>query len=166
MSPEDQRAYNRRYYAANKAKLDARSKAWREANPDKRRATKARYYQSNAQAVNAAAKAWRKANPERAVAANRAWAKANRDKRNASWHRWRAAGTLNAQDVRDLVSMGDGICAYCLKPGETLDHVHPVKRGGLSTLDNFVLACGRCNSSKGSRTPLEFAFDLPRLGTR
>ncbi|MBA3313521.1 MAG: HNH endonuclease [Planctomycetaceae bacterium] len=51
-------------------------------------------------------------------------------------------------------------CAYCdrdLKGGGTLDHVIPLSRGGRTTPDNTVLACGSCNSRKGDRTPAEWA---------
>jgi 5-methylcytosine-specific restriction endonuclease McrA len=33
----------------------------------------------------------------------------------------------------------------------TIDHVIPLAHGGSHTLENFVLACLRCNSSKGTR---------------
>jgi 5-methylcytosine-specific restriction endonuclease McrA len=48
-------------------------------------------------------------------------------------------------------------CFYCLKSGIvlTVDHVIPVARGGRSTLDNLVLACTRCNSSKRDLLPME-----------
>lgn len=31
----------------------------------------------------------------------------------------------------------------------TIEHVHPISRGGTHTWDNVVLACWSCNSSKG-----------------
>lgn len=37
-----------------------------------------------------------------------------------------------------------------------LEHKTPVIRGGLHVLDNVVLACRRCNLSKGSKTEQEF----------
>lgn len=164
MSPEAQREYNRRYYAANKAKLDARTKAWRKAHPEKRKATVAKYYQANKHAVNEAAARWCRENPERAREASLSWKRANRDKLSAAWHKRRSAGALTGAQVAEIKRICDGVCAYCFKPAKTLDHVLPVKRGGLSEPDNMVLACGRCNSSKNSRTPLEFVFKLPRLG--
>ena len=46
----------------------------------------------------------------------------------------------------------NGICAYCESPVErnkaTLDHIHPVSKGGKSTWENCVTACGPCNSNK------------------
>ena len=41
-------------------------------------------------------------------------------------------------------------CAYCADPADTLDHVLPRFRGGLTVEENLVPACGRCNGAKGS----------------
>lgn len=42
-------------------------------------------------------------------------------------------------------------CRYCQAIGIRLeaDHVHPVRLGGASTMDNLVTACKPCNRSKG-----------------
>jgi 5-methylcytosine-specific restriction endonuclease McrA len=47
-------------------------------------------------------------------------------------------------------------CTYCGTPGEagnplTLDHVVPLALGGAHDLSNAVVACRRCNSSRGAR---------------
>ena len=44
-------------------------------------------------------------------------------------------------------------CAYCgyKVPRLTIDHVIPLAKGGLHTLDNLVPACRPCNLSKGTR---------------
>lgn len=50
-------------------------------------------------------------------------------------------------------------CQYCgEEPGAkqlTIDHVMPRSRGGRTSWDNVVTACGECNRRKGSRTPQE-----------
>jgi len=44
-------------------------------------------------------------------------------------------------------------CQYCGDRGDmTFDHVIPRCRGGLTTWENVVAACGKCNLRKGSRT--------------
>jgi 5-methylcytosine-specific restriction endonuclease McrA len=50
-------------------------------------------------------------------------------------------------------------CPYC--GGEYgdephADHIYPVSRGGLSTLENMVLVCGMCNLKKSDKTLREF----------
>jgi len=49
----------------------------------------------------------------------------------------------------------NGECQYCgtklTKNTATLDHVVPSSRGGKTTWDNTVIACGPCNSAKGDK---------------
>ena len=59
-------------------------------------------------------------------------------------------------------------CQYCGHPFPTpeltFDHVIPRSRGGRTTWDNVVTACGPCNLHKGSRLPFEAGMrllDLP-----
>jgi hypothetical protein len=44
----------------------------------------------------------------------------------------------------------DRTCAYCGEHADTLDHVIPRHRGGLTIRRNLVSCCRRCNGSKGS----------------
>ncbi len=46
-------------------------------------------------------------------------------------------------------------CPYCASPisdAVELDHIIPVKRGGLSTSENLVFVCRSCNQAKGDQT--------------
>ena len=42
-------------------------------------------------------------------------------------------------------------CAYCSQPAQSLDHVLPKARGGLTVRSNLVPACLRCNRLKSHR---------------
>ncbi|MFQ5663721.1 MAG: HNH endonuclease [Terriglobia bacterium] len=57
-------------------------------------------------------------------------------------------------------------CQFCggLFPASelTLDHVTPRSRRGLTTWDNLVACCHRCNNIKGDRTPEEAGLKLIR----
>lgn len=44
--------------------------------------------------------------------------------------------------------------------GGTYDHVHPLSKGGLNTVENIVVACRGCNRKKSERTPEEAGMDL------
>jgi len=61
--------------------------------------------------------------------------------------------------ARDLYT-----CQYCGgMPGRhelTVDHVMPRSRGGATTWENVVTACGPCNRRKGDRTPDEARMKL------
>lgn len=62
-------------------------------------------------------------------------------------------------------------CRYChtyLRPVESfhVDHVKPYSQGGLTVMDNLVLACADCNLKKGAKTwvPLPiFPLDIDEL---
>ena len=60
-------------------------------------------------------------------------------------------------------------CQYCGQPRPTqdltFDHVIPRSRGGRTTWDNVITACGPCNLRKGSRLPRECNM-LPRQEPR
>jgi CRISPR/Cas system Type II protein with McrA/HNH and RuvC-like nuclease domain len=59
-------------------------------------------------------------------------------------------------------------CVYCAAALEfdyaTLDHVHPLSRGGAHVPGNVVLACARCNRLKGDLLPTEFFARFPSAG--
>ncbi len=52
-------------------------------------------------------------------------------------------------------------CQYCGARGDlTFDHVVPRARGGITSWENVVAACGRCNLRKGSRSLKQVGFTL------
>ena len=52
-------------------------------------------------------------------------------------------------------------CQYCGAKGDlTFDHVVPRARGGITSWENVVAACGRCNLRKGSRSLKQVGFSL------
>lgn len=57
----------------------------------------------------------------------------------------------NRDELRLLVMEKDKYrCFYCGEDGETIDHVVPRSKGGLTTPQNCVWACMDCNNRKGS----------------
>ena len=50
----------------------------------------------------------------------------------------------------------NGQCQYCgdrvERKESTLDHVHPISKGGKTTWENTVTACGPCNADKADKT--------------
>jgi 5-methylcytosine-specific restriction endonuclease McrA len=62
---------------------------------------------------------------------------------------------------REVLRRDHHSCQYCSSNKRlTLDHVIPRSRGGLHTWNNVVIACERCNSHKGNRTPFEAGMQL------
>lgn len=76
----------------------------------------------------------------------------------------RLPSTTVAFSRRNIFKRDRMMCQYCgRKPhGDelTIDHVTPRAQGGISTWENCVLACIRCNHSKADRTPQRAGMKL------
>ena len=58
-------------------------------------------------------------------------------------------------------------CQYCGSRGDlTFDHVVPRAKGGITSWENVVAACGRCNLRKGSKSLRQVGFNLRRTPRR
>lgn len=66
--------------------------------------------------------------------------------------------------VRD--AYGKEPCVYCGGPARSRDHIIPLSRGGLHSLENMVPACHRCNSIKRDMIPQDFFSRYPRFAWR
>lgn len=65
-------------------------------------------------------------------------------------------GTITPKTLGTLFAEAK-FCAYCLDPltsykQKTADHVDPLYLGGKHSIDNIVIACVSCNSSKGKKS--------------
>lgn len=77
----------------------------------------------------------------------------------------------DAFQVLGLVGNGQLLCAYCLRPASSVDHLNPLVNSKKFTgwghvFGNLVPACGECNQSKGGRPWREFARGLGISETR
>jgi len=61
---------------------------------------------------------------------------------------------------RKTILMRDiGVCQYCSKIAENIDHIIPRSKGGGTTWENCVAACKNCNSRKGAN----YLKDMPGM---
>jgi 5-methylcytosine-specific restriction endonuclease McrA len=71
---------------------------------------------------------------------------------------------------RNIYKRDRNTCQYCgERPGTeelTVDHVTPRSQGGISTWENCVLACVRCNHRKANRTPEQAGMPLRKIPVR
>lgn len=80
--------------------------------------------------------------------------------------RWPYAGELKItsdvpQSLRDAILAEDALCVWCrFAASTTVDHVHPLNRGGSNHTLNLVGACGSCNSIKADFLPAELGWTL------
>ncbi len=99
----------------------------------------------------------------------RAWAKAHpnelrRYRRNRRARRLGQMGVVSKNIEAILMKKQNGLCVYCSislsKSGHHLDHIMPLRLGGLHDNSNLQLACPRCNQTKSCLHPKEFARKL------
>lgn len=86
----------------------------------------------------------------------RAWKVNDRYKR-----RYGITEKLSGQDLHDKFSKVTS-CCYCgtsiAHDDCHIEHIVPAFKGGPNTIDNIDFSCGKCNTTKGTRTDKEF-FD-------
>lgn len=170
--PERVRAHNKAYHktrtAAQLERSRATSKAWNAANRERHRATSKAWAAANKERRRAR----RDANPERARARALSYEKvyhAAHPERSSIDHTRRRArlaevlSTLTVQEWKAILDAAGHACIYC-GSGERLamDHLTPISRGGPHTAENVAPACKPCNSSKGTKTVLEFLAEKAR----
>lgn len=69
-------------------------------------------------------------------------------RRNKALLRRRGVEAVPPEGHSHLLELYGGKCVYCCSPATTIDHLHPVSRGGRTTPGNVVPACRSCNSRK------------------
>lgn len=75
-------------------------------------------------------------------------------------------GPLHAKSLREyLLSKHKGKCFYCgIKSGHMeIEHITPRARGGITAINNLVLACRQCNIAKGTQSITDVLKGKPDL---
>lgn len=64
----------------------------------------------------------------------------------------RNGSSRHYRKLRDQVLRDAGWqCEYCGAPATEVDHVVPVAKGGVDSLDNLVASCRQCNNKKSAK---------------
>ncbi|MGL4998014.1 MAG: HNH endonuclease [Cetobacterium sp.] len=74
--------------------------------------------------------------------------------------KWKYDSEYRRYSKRNILERDKYICAYCGNHADTVDHINPRCLGGVSSWDNVVAACFKCNSKKGGRTPEQAGMKL------
>ena len=129
-------------------------------NKDRIRKKKQAYYQQNRERIIAKSVQWQKDNPEAVARKNAAWIDKHPEKRLERTQRRRAKLRENSVHLiteKDMQKLYSSKCVYCGSNEKiSADHVIPIFRGGQHSIGNLVPACQRCNSSKGTKTIMEW----------
>lgn len=137
------------YMRHRERRLDSAAQ-WRSEHRDELRAYFRRYHREHA---------------ERIAARSRDYYQREKDKyrtysRNRKARKKAATGWHSAQDVAAQNERQRHRCYWCgasTRTGFHVDHIVPLKLGGTNWPDNIVIACPRCNLSKGAKHPMDFA---------
>ena len=143
----------RRTRTRDAKKSREQSKAWREKNPERFKAYAKAYYEKHGSKHTLA---WNKRNLERVAAYKKEYRKAGKQREATARYRAKKLDQL-LEDVKldDLLVRDSGICGVCGLPltEETIhiDHIVPVSKGGMHSLDNTQPVHRRCNLKKSNR---------------
>ena len=145
---EEWRVRNARYQAKHREEARVYSAQYRMLHLEECRARDARYCAEHRNEACMRAARWHKAHPELARAQTR---RRRARKRSVSEH--------FTPEMEQFIRMSWGAqCAFC---GSTrklhIDHWRSLSRGHALTLNNAVLLCKSCNSSKGTKLPEKLA---------
>ena len=164
--------YKQEYYKRTRQERIAKSKAFYEAHREEigRRSRERYALEGKTREQKARDKAWRLANRERIGRAQ----KVAYERRKLEWPvermremqrrvRAKAKGDVKLEltlvEWQKILTRYDGHCAYCGSDKQIcMDHQIPVQRGGKHDKHNVVPACRKCNASKGTSTPAEWAL--------
>lgn len=154
---------NRKYYAKNKEKESKRVREWQEKNRDRYNQTVKRwaakhkkekshydthYYQKNKERIIKRINAYQESNP---VDPKR---QAENSQRRRARVRNNGVYKISNKFLQKIYSSP---CAGCGTLKDiSADHIIPIARGGRHSEGNLQSLCRSCNSSKGSKTMMEW----------
>lgn len=162
------RETQKRYRLNHPDKIKVAAQKWRESNRDAYNAVcRALYYRKREQ-ILLRRKLDRQANPEKHKAYYRRYYEKTK---HTDYYRVKALARIHAQ--RSQTKTADNAivlvakikergarCVYCgertTNKTATIEHMHPVCKGGGNEAYNLAIACSKCNRSKRDKTPNEF----------
>ena len=137
-----------------------KSEKWRENNPDKLKKSNKQY--NDKPKVKLRRKRWGKDNKERINLRRKKWRCANREKDNSYSRKRRAIKASVKENYTELdasitLKCFNNQCFNCKSIDNLcIDHHRPLSKGYPLSLNNAVILCNSCNTSKGAKTPEDF----------
>lgn len=150
------------YYAREKEKYKERARQFRQQHPEEAKRQSREYAAHNRQTIIEKRRIWRKRNRAKIVEYMRTWRNANRERYSALQAKHRAlkkGAQVNLQAIiawmKQVRSKKTVRCYYCKQhvPVNAIhfDHIVPLSRGGMHSVENLCVTCAFCNLSKGDK---------------
>jgi len=153
------REANKKYYQANRQKIDAKNNAWRKHNKEKANSYNKNWRIKNFDKNNEIKKNWRKNNKEKISAQKANWRKNNKELVVLYSANRRARKKQNGIFViskKDIGKLLTKPCFYCGGQSNCIDHIVPLSLGGTHSIGNIIQSCSMCNMSKGGKLLAEW----------
>ena len=131
-------------YHKNRDKWLANNQRWKSQNRERYLKSQAKYYQKNKALVKQRISKWNARHKSQLVNYN------NKRRITLESNKF----LVFEKDIRKILNQP---CFYCkTTPATTIDHIIPVAKGGRHSVGNLIGACRPCNSSKKTKTIMEF----------
>lgn len=158
MTDVDRKAYQAEYYRKNRERLRAEQAKYRDEKKDELARKRGEWRDAHRDVISARNAAAYRANKERNFAGARRWKADHPDWVRIQMHRTRAR-RLGITQVHFTLAEFEARVAYLgnrcwicgTRENLTIDHLKPFSARGPHVLANIRIACGACNSAKGSK---------------
>jgi len=167
------RARNSRYYSNHREKLGEKRRIRYHSDRQKHIASVKKYAKANRAKISIYMTNYCQRNREKYrnyakkyyyCGGGRAWYTTRRHNKRAGLHNIDGSG-ISVSDWNELMNLYGYRCAYCNRElSLTMDHVVPLRHNGQHTLDNIVPSCKHCNSSKGTKSLLQYLIHQKETG--
>lgn len=133
-------------------KNEAAKRFWAKKTPEEKKA----HYEKYKDSYKAGAKRYKEKNPYKGQAAAHQHSVLRR-------YPSQSEGTdITNSYLEELLKEG-GSCPFCGKEARSIDHILPLRRGGLHRKFNIRLLCNRCNLMKGDLLDEEFMDHIKQI---
>lgn len=158
---ECENANNRAWRSRNKEHVADLNREFYQANREARLAYHRQYRQANKEYFKREIEKFRRENPDYHRSYMREWARANPEKTQAKDNARRAfkMGQPKSFTAIEWAALKQQYNYTCLRCGRrepeiklTADHIVPISKGGVGTIDNIQPLCRQCNSAKNDET--------------